>query len=145
MSFKFLGRGDSATSLGSLFQGSTTFCEEFFPVIQPRPCLAQLEAFFSCPIASYLGEKANPHLATASLWGDQLLSGLGRLISPWLCLFVVICRLRTRAMLLSAVCLCIDIWRGICIFLVKTLKNINVVLFSQSYILFLYLKLNLLF
>lgn len=42
----------------------------------------------------------------------------------------VLSRLSTKAVLLSAACLCVDIWRGICILLVKTLKNINVVLFS---------------
>jgi len=40
--------------------------EEFFPNIQPEPPLAQLEAIPSCPVASYMGEEANPHLTTTS-------------------------------------------------------------------------------
>ena len=36
--------------------------EYFFPDIQPEPALVQLEASPSCPIASYVGEEANPHL-----------------------------------------------------------------------------------
>jgi len=40
---------------------------EAFLNIQLEPPLAQIEAIPSHPIASYLGEKANPHLYTASL------------------------------------------------------------------------------
>jgi len=43
--------------------------EEFFPNIQPEPPLAQLEAIPSCPVASYMGEEANPHLTTTSFQG----------------------------------------------------------------------------
>jgi len=37
-----------------------------FPNIQPESPLAQLEAIPSSPIASYVGEEAEPHLTTAS-------------------------------------------------------------------------------
>ena len=40
--------------------------EEIFPNIQSKPPLAQLEAVSSCPIASYLGEETDTHLATTS-------------------------------------------------------------------------------
>ncbi|KAK4831485.1 hypothetical protein QYF61_017986 [Mycteria americana] len=40
--------------------------EEKFPNIQSKPPLAQLEAISSCPIACYLGEETDPHLATPS-------------------------------------------------------------------------------
>ncbi|KAK4821752.1 hypothetical protein QYF61_000813 [Mycteria americana] len=50
--------GDSTTSLGSLFQCFTT--------LSSKPLLMQLEAISSCPIASYLGEETNTHLATTS-------------------------------------------------------------------------------
>ena len=39
---------------------------EVFPDIQPKPSLTQLEAVPPCPTACYVGEKADPHLATAS-------------------------------------------------------------------------------
>ena len=61
------GVGDSTTSLGSLFQCLTTLSEKFFPNIQPESPLAQLEAIPPSPIASYMGEEADPHLTTASL------------------------------------------------------------------------------
>ena len=38
--------------------------EEIFPNIQSKPPLAQLQAISSCPVACYLGEKTNTHLAT---------------------------------------------------------------------------------
>ncbi|KAF4793078.1 hypothetical protein TURU_114682 [Turdus rufiventris] len=41
------------------------FHEEIPPDVQPEPSLAQLEAIFSHPITCYLGEEANPHLATS--------------------------------------------------------------------------------
>jgi len=54
-------------SLGSLFQCLTTpSVKKFFPNIQSKPPLAQLEAIASHPIASYLGEETNPCLTTAS-------------------------------------------------------------------------------
>jgi len=59
--------GDSAISLGSLFQCLNTLSEKIFPNIQSESPLAQFEAIPSCPITSYLGEEANPHLATTSL------------------------------------------------------------------------------
>jgi len=37
-----------------------SFGEEIFPDIQLEPLLAQLEAIPSSPIASYMGEDANP-------------------------------------------------------------------------------------
>ena len=37
---------------------------EVFPYIQPKPSQAQLEATASHPIVSYLGEEADPDLAT---------------------------------------------------------------------------------
>ncbi|KAK4833009.1 hypothetical protein QYF61_027111 [Mycteria americana] len=42
------------------------FGEDFFPNIQSKPPLAQLEAISSHPIACYLGEETDPHLSTAS-------------------------------------------------------------------------------
>ena len=42
------------------------FGEEIFPNIQSKPPLAQLEAISSCPIACYLGEETDTHLATTS-------------------------------------------------------------------------------
>ncbi|KAK4819909.1 hypothetical protein QYF61_014644 [Mycteria americana] len=42
------------------------FGEEIFPNIQSKPPLVQLEAISSCPIACYLGEEANTHLARTS-------------------------------------------------------------------------------
>ena len=39
-----------------------SFCEEFFPNIQSKPPLMQLEAISSHPIASYLGEATNTRL-----------------------------------------------------------------------------------
>ena len=59
--------GSSPTSLGSLFQCLTTLSEKFFSNIQPESPLAQLEAIPPSPVASYLGEEADPHLTTASL------------------------------------------------------------------------------
>ncbi|KAK4822584.1 LOW QUALITY PROTEIN: hypothetical protein QYF61_017170 [Mycteria americana] len=59
--------GDSTTSLGSLFQCLTTrSVKNFFPNIQSKPPLPQLEAISSCASACYLGEQTDPHLATAS-------------------------------------------------------------------------------
>ncbi|KAK4806827.1 hypothetical protein QYF61_005623 [Mycteria americana] len=42
------------------------FGEEIFPNIQSKPPLVQLEAISSCPIACYLGEETDNHLATTS-------------------------------------------------------------------------------
>ncbi|KAK4830748.1 hypothetical protein QYF61_013198 [Mycteria americana] len=42
------------------------FREEFFPNIQSKPLLEQLEAIASHPITCYLGEETNTHLTTAS-------------------------------------------------------------------------------
>ncbi|KAK4815248.1 hypothetical protein QYF61_023695 [Mycteria americana] len=50
--------GDSAPSLGRLFQCLTT--------LSSKPPLAQLEAISSCPMACYLGEETNTHLAATS-------------------------------------------------------------------------------
>ena len=58
---------DSTTSLGSPFQCLTTLSEN--PNVQPESSLAQLEAITSCPVTSYMGEEANPHLATTSFQG----------------------------------------------------------------------------
>ena len=44
--------------------------KEIFPNVQSKPTLPQLEAFASCPIASYLGEEANTRLTTASFQVD---------------------------------------------------------------------------
>ena len=46
-----------------------SFRDKIFPNIQPEPPLAQLEAIPSHPIASHLGEEANPQLTTASFQG----------------------------------------------------------------------------
>ena len=43
------------------------FREEIFANDQPEPPLAQLEAIPSCPIASYVGEEANPHFFQAAV------------------------------------------------------------------------------
>ena len=43
-----------------------SFSKEIFPKIQSEAPLTQLETIASCPIASYLGEETNTHLATAS-------------------------------------------------------------------------------
>ena len=37
--------------------------ENFFPNIQPESPLAQLEAIPSSPVACFMGEEADPHLA----------------------------------------------------------------------------------
>ncbi|KAJ7396609.1 hypothetical protein BTVI_143666 [Pitangus sulphuratus] len=42
------------------------FHEEIFPEVQPEPPLVQLEAISSCPVASFLEEKADLNLATTS-------------------------------------------------------------------------------
>ena len=42
------------------------FGEEIFPNIQSKPPLAQLEAVSCCPIACYLGEETDTHLAITS-------------------------------------------------------------------------------
>ncbi|KAK4820011.1 hypothetical protein QYF61_017390 [Mycteria americana] len=42
------------------------FSDEILPNIQCKPPLTQLEAISSCPIACYLGEETDTHLATAS-------------------------------------------------------------------------------
>ncbi|KAK4828228.1 hypothetical protein QYF61_024723 [Mycteria americana] len=42
------------------------FREDIFPNIQSKPPLVQREAISSCPMACYLGEETNPHLATTS-------------------------------------------------------------------------------
>ncbi|KAK4820044.1 hypothetical protein QYF61_017857 [Mycteria americana] len=42
------------------------FSEEFFPNIQSKPPLAQLEAVAPRPITCYLGEETDPHLTTTS-------------------------------------------------------------------------------
>jgi len=58
---------DSTGSLGSLFQCfNSPFGEEFFPNIQPKPPLVQLEAISSHFITCYLGEETDSHLATTS-------------------------------------------------------------------------------
>ena len=46
-----------------------SFREEMFPNIQPECPLVRLETIPSSPIASYMGEEANSHLATTSLQG----------------------------------------------------------------------------
>jgi len=43
-----------------------SFSKDFFPNIQSKPPLMQLEAIAPCPIASYLGEETNTHLTTTS-------------------------------------------------------------------------------
>ena len=43
-----------------------SFGEGIFPNIQSKPPLVQFEAVSSHPIACYLGEEADTHLATAS-------------------------------------------------------------------------------
>ncbi|KAK4832178.1 hypothetical protein QYF61_020958 [Mycteria americana] len=43
--------------------------KEIFPNIQAKPPLAQLEVVSSCPMACYLGEETDPHLATTSFQG----------------------------------------------------------------------------
>ena len=53
---------DLATYLGSPFQW-----EEIFPNIPPESPLAQPGAISSCPITIYVGEEADPHLATISI------------------------------------------------------------------------------
>jgi len=58
---------DPITSLGSLFQCVTTLSVmKFFPNIQSKPSLAQLEAISSHSIASYLGEEINTCLTAIS-------------------------------------------------------------------------------
>ncbi|KAK4826879.1 hypothetical protein QYF61_011998, partial [Mycteria americana] len=42
------------------------FSEEIFPNIQSKTPLVQLEAFSSCPMAYYLAEETDTHLATTS-------------------------------------------------------------------------------
>lgn len=42
------------------------FCEEILYVIQPESPLALLEAVPSCPVTDFLGQGADPHLATTS-------------------------------------------------------------------------------
>ncbi|KAK4827828.1 hypothetical protein QYF61_021912 [Mycteria americana] len=42
------------------------FREEILPNIQSKLPLVQLEVISSCPVASYLGEETDPHLATTS-------------------------------------------------------------------------------
>ena len=52
----------------SVVEHLTTLSEKkFFPNIQPKPLLVQLETISSRPIASYAGEEADPHLTTASI------------------------------------------------------------------------------
>ena len=59
--------GDSATSLGSLFQCLTILSvKKVFPNSQAKPPLMQLEAIASHPITSYLGEETNTCLTTTS-------------------------------------------------------------------------------
>jgi len=48
--------GDASTSLES--------SKEIFPNTQSKPLLAQLEPISPCPIACYLGEETDTHLAT---------------------------------------------------------------------------------
>lgn len=56
----------TTTSLGSLFQYLTALpVKNFFPSIQRKPPLVQLEVISSCPITRYLGEETKPHLITA--------------------------------------------------------------------------------
>jgi len=43
------------------------FSEEIFPNTQSKPPPAQLEAISCHPIASYVGEETDTHLATVSL------------------------------------------------------------------------------
>ena len=42
------------------------FGEEIFRNHQSKPVLVQPESIFSCPVACYLGEETNTHLATIS-------------------------------------------------------------------------------
>jgi len=58
--------GEFTTALGSLFQCLTTVSKEIFPSIQSKFPQVQLEAISSCPIACYLGEETDIHLATTS-------------------------------------------------------------------------------
>ncbi|KAK4809957.1 hypothetical protein QYF61_002914 [Mycteria americana] len=43
-----------------------SFSKKIFPTIQSKPPLVQLEAISSCPMACYLGEVTDTHLATTS-------------------------------------------------------------------------------
>lgn len=43
------------------------FRDEIFPNIHPESFVVQIEAILSSPIATYMGENADLHLATASL------------------------------------------------------------------------------
>ena len=43
-----------------------SFCEKYFPNIQSKPSLAQLQAISFCPIACYWREETKTHLTTAS-------------------------------------------------------------------------------
>ena len=42
------------------------FSEEIFPDIRSKPSLAHLEAVFSYPVTSFLGEEIDTHLTTIS-------------------------------------------------------------------------------
>ena len=53
-------------SLGSPFQHLSIPSQNFFPNIQLETPLMPLEAILSHPISSYVGEKANLHLASNS-------------------------------------------------------------------------------
>lgn len=58
---------DSTSALGSLFQGFASISlKNFFPNIQTKSPLAQIEAVSFCPVTRYLGEEADPHLVPAS-------------------------------------------------------------------------------
>ena len=60
--------GDSATSLGSLFQCLITLLENRF-FLTSNLYRTQLEAILSSPVTSYILKEANPHLATTSFQG----------------------------------------------------------------------------
>ena len=57
----------TTTSLGSLFQCLTTLLEKMYFLTSNLNLPWQFEAIPSSPIASYVGEKADLHLLTASL------------------------------------------------------------------------------
>jgi len=46
-------------------ENKQSFGEEIFTNVQPQPPLVQLEVISSSPIASYMGEGANPHFIAA--------------------------------------------------------------------------------
>lgn len=54
-----------------------SFSERILPDIQSKPSLAQFGTISSCPVACYLGEETNPHLAKTSLQGVVEWKGYG--------------------------------------------------------------------